>query len=213
MIELKGTIRNSPFILYARNKIEHVPSHWGPDPGNPPQRRFPLPLLARGWAFQERLLSARVLHFGPQELFWECRERVTCECTGIKEWDKEADIVTYQGAPPKITHNRFVNAAAKQGQMHARWRSMVEEYSRRMLTVGTDRLSAFAGVATEIQAHLNQRYLAGLWEDGFVLDLCWERANISYGRAELGNGEGCPCPVFHLGPGLRWIAKSITTAI
>jgi hypothetical protein len=32
------------------------------------------PLLLRGWAFQEPILSPRVLHFGEQELFWECME-------------------------------------------------------------------------------------------------------------------------------------------
>ena len=61
-----------------------------------------------------------------------------------------------------ITQNRFVNSAAKRDQMHARWRSLVEEYSRRRLTVGTDRLPAFAGLATEMQGYLGQRYFAGL---------------------------------------------------
>ncbi|KAM7213498.1 Heterokaryon incompatibility protein (HET) domain containing protein [Rhypophila decipiens] len=30
-----------------------------------------LPTLTRGWIFQERFLASRVLHFGPEELFWE----------------------------------------------------------------------------------------------------------------------------------------------
>ncbi|KAK0638958.1 heterokaryon incompatibility protein-domain-containing protein, partial [Cercophora newfieldiana] len=32
------------------------------------------------WIFQERLLSTRVLHFGPEELAWECLEAFTCQC-------------------------------------------------------------------------------------------------------------------------------------
>jgi hypothetical protein len=194
ILKLEGVIRDSPFILYARNKMEHVTSDWGPDPTKVPMRRFPLPLLTRGWAFQERLLSARVLHFGPQELFWECRERVTCECKGIKEWEKEANIVTYQGAPPKITHNKFVNAAANSVQMHARWRSMVEEYSRRRLTIGTDRLPGFTGVATEMQGHLGERYLAGLWESSFVADLCWCRESVYSGAGRVRKRGGSPWP-------------------
>lgn len=31
------------------------------------------PLVNRAWAFQERLLSPRLLHFSVTELFWECR--------------------------------------------------------------------------------------------------------------------------------------------
>lgn len=176
LVEFKGSIRNSPFVLYARSHIEHVPEDWGPDAGSAAERRqFPLPLLTRGWAFQERLLSARFLHFGPQELFWECRELVTCECKGIGQWEKDANIVTYEKAPPKITHNRFVSASATPGQLHARWRSMVVEYSRRKLTFGTDRLPGFAGVAKEMQSYLRQKYLAGLWEDSLITDLMWHR--------------------------------------
>lgn len=37
------------------------------------------PLLNRAWAFQERLVSPRVLFFGPEELIWECPTGLTCE--------------------------------------------------------------------------------------------------------------------------------------
>jgi len=43
------------------------------------------PLLTRGWAFQERLLSPRVLHICQSELVWECRETSKCECGGLSQ--------------------------------------------------------------------------------------------------------------------------------
>jgi hypothetical protein len=43
------------------------------------------PLLTRGWAFQERLLSPRVLHICESELVWECREASKCECGGLSQ--------------------------------------------------------------------------------------------------------------------------------
>jgi hypothetical protein len=43
------------------------------------------PLLTRGWAFQERLLSPRVLHICESELVWECREATACECGGLSQ--------------------------------------------------------------------------------------------------------------------------------
>lgn len=43
------------------------------------------PLMTRGWAYQERLLSCRVLHFTQAELVWECRSLVTCECNGLSQ--------------------------------------------------------------------------------------------------------------------------------
>lgn len=37
------------------------------------------PLSKRGWVFQERLLSPRTLHFGPDMLYWECSLRSASE--------------------------------------------------------------------------------------------------------------------------------------
>lgn len=36
-------------------------------------------LSKRAWAFQERLLSPRILHFTQKQLFWECREAFYAE--------------------------------------------------------------------------------------------------------------------------------------
>lgn len=37
------------------------------------------PLHQRGWVVQERLLAQRVIHFGQDQLFWECQELSACE--------------------------------------------------------------------------------------------------------------------------------------
>lgn len=42
------------------------------------------PLLTRAWAFQERFLPARTLHFHAEELIWECRSLTTCECAYLQ---------------------------------------------------------------------------------------------------------------------------------
>lgn len=58
-------------------------AHWDTFGQSELHRRFPL--MSRGWAFQERLLSRRILHFAEAELVWECRELSTCECGGFGE--------------------------------------------------------------------------------------------------------------------------------
>jgi hypothetical protein len=147
-VEFRGRADGSLFTLYARRAIHHVPLDWGPDDGLMGRDKGLFPLLHRGWAYQERLLSARVLHFGPQELFWECREDIMCECKGIKEAYKEFEVT--QRVSPKIAHNKILNTIANKEQLHLRWRQMVVEYSERKLTVGTDRLPALAGLAKEM---------------------------------------------------------------
>ncbi|KAF2627522.1 HET-domain-containing protein [Macroventuria anomochaeta] len=43
------------------------------------------PLLKRAWAFTERLLSPRLLHFTKSEMILECREGYQCECGRIAD--------------------------------------------------------------------------------------------------------------------------------
>jgi hypothetical protein len=40
-----------------------------------------LPLFERGGIYQERLLSNRFLHLAKDEIVWECKEDVGCECS------------------------------------------------------------------------------------------------------------------------------------
>lgn len=43
------------------------------------------PLWERAWAFQERILSNRIIHFHGEEMIWECQETANCEC-GYLSW-------------------------------------------------------------------------------------------------------------------------------
>jgi len=44
------------------------------------------PLAKRGWCLQERVLAPRTLHFGVEQMFWECREKKDPE--GLP-WDEQ----------------------------------------------------------------------------------------------------------------------------
>lgn len=51
---------DSAYPIYTREETDHASF-----------RNSELPLPKRAWAFQERLLSPCVLHFGDTELYWE----------------------------------------------------------------------------------------------------------------------------------------------
>jgi hypothetical protein len=40
----------------------------------------------RGWCFQERLVSRRILHFGRDQLHWECHEGIWSESSTKRQW-------------------------------------------------------------------------------------------------------------------------------
>ncbi|KAJ4371276.1 hypothetical protein N0V83_004493 [Neocucurbitaria cava] len=67
----------------CRIAVRQPLQHWGDQTATGLSLHFPL--LTRGWAFQERLLSSRVLHLCRSELIWECIEMTTCECGGLGE--------------------------------------------------------------------------------------------------------------------------------
>lgn len=67
----------------CRIAVRQPLQHWGDQTTTGLNLHFPL--LTRGWAFQERLLSARVLHLCRSELVWECREMTACECGNLGE--------------------------------------------------------------------------------------------------------------------------------
>jgi len=152
------------------------------------------PLMNRAWAYQERLLPSRVLHFGPQELFWECMQSLDCHCGQLK-WRGAQHMGSYVNAshgredlPPKISHyaalevgqrKKQIDGSKRRHKLLSRWQDMVEEYTERRLSFATDRLPAFAGVAAEMVDALGMRYCAGLWAETMPIGLLWERSNCT----------------------------------
>ena len=130
------------------------------------------PLQNRGWVFQERVLSSRILHFGPTQLAWECQET-----SALESFKNEI--------PPGITHTSKsqIDAGAMAPQVSGStletfrksWGDLVAQYSRCGLTKSEDKLIAFSGVAQMIEEARNDQYIAGLWKSTLVTDLAWRR--------------------------------------
>jgi hypothetical protein len=124
------------------------------------------PLLSRGWAFQERLLAPRVLHFGRDEMVWDCTETRECQCGSVSYW--------IQDIPKSQFHDALYDGAlTSQTKLGALWRRIVMQYCSLALTKQSDKFPAIGGVAEVVQRSRNSVYLAGLWSDTLVLDLLW----------------------------------------
>jgi hypothetical protein len=121
------------------------------------------PLLTRGWVFQERLLSRRILHFGFDELFWGCMESTSCEC---------AEKIDRGGLRIKSIRNRIPPGATDKDLQNT-WHGLIYCYTALVLTKSSDRLVAILGLAKEMQPHRKGRYVAGLWQDSMIADLAW----------------------------------------
>lgn len=133
----------------------------------------------RGWCLQESILPNRRLCFNGNEMTWECLCRRLCEC-GHTLWAPRSARYGTLGASIKLRSSR----------PYEDWRALVEEYSDRLLTQNTDKLSAVSGLAKEITNILHGAegasdiYLAGLWKREFLSDLTWRV--VSFGPESRG---------------------------
>ncbi|PVH86348.1 HET-domain-containing protein [Cadophora sp. DSE1049] len=83
------------------------------------------PLSRRAWAYQERLLAKRILHFGSEELIWECRTEQTCEC-----------------AHPFVSRTNLNEPIREDCTLAETWQDLVSSYTPLELTYEEDRLPA-----------------------------------------------------------------------
>ncbi|KAI1107631.1 HET-domain-containing protein [Jackrogersella minutella] len=138
-------------LVYCRKK---------PPEFNQFYRQRDWPLLSRAWVYQEMRLSPRVLHFGSQEVIWQCR---TCRRSESRTNDSDA--------PTTLTYNdRYIPNSRLLD-----WHNTINEYSHLTLTFEKDRFAAIAAVAQrEATLRSNDEFVFGLWKNTLLRDLLWE---------------------------------------
>ena len=147
------------------------------------------PLTQRAWVLQERLLTARTLHFGGQQMMWQCKTKTLAE--GFRDTDPvpEGQIPgTDNYFPgPETTDSKHGSPKAIHGEalprskisyhdvddIYEKWYRVVGEYAILKLTKHTDRLPAIAGIARQVQLRTDDIYLAGLWKSDIPRGLHW----------------------------------------
>ncbi|KAK3401095.1 heterokaryon incompatibility protein-domain-containing protein [Sordaria brevicollis] len=163
-------------------------------------RRFPepgrIPLLDRGWVFQERMLPPRLLHFGGEQVYWECRHHAISEAHPIK---KNFDEYLWTFGPftprgklralcdtttePKARNDLDFTPTSGQVttmdptllKLLQHWQEILTNYTITSLTCSSDRLIALAGVVQTIKFQTGLTYLpiSGTWKEFWPLDLLW----------------------------------------
>ena len=138
------------------------------------------PLSDRGWTFQERALSARVLHYTDYQLIWECREVYEAE-DGLRLFDsKWGGLRTLCGlVGQEDLHFR------KEDYLLRWYTEIAQPYSRRRFSVWTDRKLALTGLIEAMKSKINAAYLGGIWVEMLEFGLCWGRYDIHMADSSL----------------------------
>ena len=125
-------------------------------------------LKYRAWAFQELLLSPRVLHLTSTAMAFECDTATTLER------GPGSDVLFGIDTDRKrLVHTAYNDASNDYTKPYDRWLQLVQSYSHLQLTVPNDRLPALSGIAHLVASKTNDVYVAGLWKNDIVAGLLW----------------------------------------
>lgn len=142
-------------------------------------------LVDRGWIFQERILSHRIVHLAEEQVHWECRELEASE-----SWPDRGPFRLTDHAP------LLYYSGNEEWDKYSAWYKVVEDYSARIFTYDGDTLPALSGLAretAELRKDVNEEYLAGLWRSTVLMDLCWCTST-----------DGLRVPEQYLAPSWSW---------
>jgi hypothetical protein len=130
------------------------------------------PINQRGWALQERLLSARVVSVSWHQTTYLCDSMLVGDDTGVVQKRKHA--IYGRRAPP--AYQRDLHTRHGQRPL-AGWAPLVMDYSAREITMAKDKLVAIGALARRYHMATGDQYLAGLWKSSLHTDLLWTRGD------------------------------------
>lgn len=150
-------------------------------------------LCSRAWVLQESLLAPRTIHYGLQQMLWECRSRSLAEgdmtpiapSTREKNWSWSRNkrfLSEVEGTTSSIGNTKM-EALAPKDMAYLQWYSIIENYSSRRMTFSSDAFPALVGLATEFNRRLSDQYVAGIWKGDLYRGLLWIVADSE--RAEV----------------------------
>jgi hypothetical protein len=128
------------------------------------------PLNLRAWVCQERFMSPCNLHFGMDQLFWDCKQFSACEIfpNGFPPSTRKTDLGDIKKDISKGTENP--RDAYTRNNI---WDTLLGNYTTSKVTFAQDKLIAFAGLAAMWAKSSNDEYLGGQWRSRLPKDLLW----------------------------------------
>ena len=138
------------------------------------------PLNTRAWVLQEQILSPKTIHCAYDQIWWSCSSTTPC-----------CNETFPSGVPAQTTFLTCFDPLAEMRReetgdlisLNESWESIVQTYTQRDLTYGSDKLVALAGIAeaaSQLMGVPKDSYLAGLWRCDLIVDLLWRAAGNAF---------------------------------
>lgn len=142
------------------------------------------PLYRRGWCLQEMVLSPRQLLYGEKQMYWQCPHgfrdaegtgpgpgrRFPGPAFGTLASILYADILR-PSSPARAEYDIDI--------VLTEYYNLVQDYSHRKLSFGSDKLPALAGIVQRLHRAIGGDYIAGLWSKDLHRGLSWRAEGMS----------------------------------
>jgi hypothetical protein len=127
----------------------------------------------RGWVFQERTLSRRLLIFGKSQMLWACEELQAAETWPCGKTSKNYIDRFESFEVEKSRFHALLDRTKGVSKDHTSWWTFIKDYTGAKLTKMTDRLVALQGLATQVEGLTGERYCAGFWLNSSLPSSLW----------------------------------------
>ncbi|KAK9800118.1 putative Heterokaryon incompatibility domain-containing protein [Seiridium cardinale] len=136
-------------------------------------------LHTRGWVYQERTLSSRIIHFGLTRVYFECIEIQASEDYPEKLLPDLYAEHDFKTTSPLALESKMEEFGEEEVAKYApsAWDVVITQYLRCDLTYASDRQPAIAGVARRMAPLIKSNYILGLWESHLVRCLLWSSSD------------------------------------
>ncbi|CAF9929904.1 hypothetical protein IMSHALPRED_008034 [Imshaugia aleurites] len=136
----------------------------------------------RGWTFQEKVLSRRILSFTNHGLEWRCQKVVS----------QEQDLSARR--PASTYSDLSIVRADTLWPCLKKWDNLVASYLERRLTYEEDILRAFSGILEALNGSMTGGFHFGLPQQFFDAALLWVPSEPLTRRESFRNGIAKPAP-------------------
>lgn len=145
------------------------------------------PVSGRGWCFQEKILSRRIVVFAEQQLGFHCMAQIVWE-NGSAKLNLWHPTFLQRPGSSTVNSSRIAKRPAHlnaQEEVLSDWYRILNQFSVCQLSNPHDVFAAIIAVAQRGSRLLNSRYLAGIWECDLVRGLLWRPAHHSPGLSTM----------------------------
>lgn len=139
-------------------------------------------LTSRAWVLQERLLAPRTLHFGKNQVYWECNQEYRSETQPEHEWRHggrgQLHVPELRATWKALIGGREPYHTEPTAALEMEWCGIQDFYSTCELSQEEDKLVAISAIVKDMKRHLeglgkSTDYFAGMWRLWLPQSLLW----------------------------------------